>query len=154
MLAGEQAAQFELVELLGDRRDRRLDLGLLRLVVDLAGQLVQHLGVVELLRQLVVHVDVGFDVGVVGVDLLGALGVVPQVGAADLGFELDQPVAALGDLQVLGRLVETATDVAQVVGEVTHPLTRCSGSAVALLELLARPARARARCAASSRTRP
>ena len=47
VLAGEQAAQVELVELFGDRRDRRVELGLLRLVVDLAGHLVQHLGIFE-----------------------------------------------------------------------------------------------------------
>ena len=100
-----------------------LDLGLVRRVVDLARQFVQDLGVLELAGELVVQVDVGLDVGVVGVDLLGALGVVPEIGPADLGFELDQAVAALADLQVTGCLVETATNVAQVVGEVTHLLT-------------------------------
>ena len=120
VLAGEQAAQLEHVELLGDRRDAGLDLGLVGRVVDLARQFVQDLGILELAGELVVQVDVGLDVGVVGVDLLGTLGVVPEIGPADLGFELDQPVAALADLQVTGRLVETTANIAQVVGEVTH----------------------------------
>ena len=50
VLAGEQAAQLEQVELLAIDVIGLLDLRLLRLVVDLAGQFVQHLGVVELLR--------------------------------------------------------------------------------------------------------
>ena len=59
VLAGEQAAQVELIELLGDRRDGGVELGLLRRVVDLAGQLVQHLGVFELAREEVELIDVG-----------------------------------------------------------------------------------------------
>ena len=55
MLAGEQAAQLELVRSLASSDvDRVRDLGLLRLVVDFARQLVEDLGVVELLREAVV----------------------------------------------------------------------------------------------------
>ena len=51
VLAGEQAAQVELVELLArSTRSPRRCSGSCDLVVDLAGQLVQHLGVVELAR--------------------------------------------------------------------------------------------------------
>ena len=81
MLAGEQAAQLELIERGVDRRDRRLDLGLLALVVLVTGQLVEHLDVVELLREPVEDVEVVTDVGVLGVELLGPFLVVPQAGS-------------------------------------------------------------------------
>ena len=100
--------------------DGRVELGLLRRVVDLAGQLVQHLGVLQLAGQQVELVDVGLDVGVLGVDLLGLVLVVPQVGAADLVLELDQPRPVGVDLEVAVRLAETAAQLFQIVGIVTH----------------------------------
>ena len=81
MLAGEQAAQLELVERRVDRSDRRLDLGLLGLVVLVAGELVEHLDVVELLGERVEHREVVADVGVLGVELLGPVLVVPEAGS-------------------------------------------------------------------------
>ena len=95
VLAGEQAAQLELVERVRRSTSTRgLDLGLLRLVVDLAGQLVQHLDVLELAGQSRRTSSMSsLDVGVLGVDLLGQLLVVPQVGAGDLELELGEPRA-------------------------------------------------------------
>ena len=91
-----------------------------RRVVDLARQLVQHLGVFELPRELVELVDVGLDVGVLGVDLLGLVLVVPQVGAGNLVLELGQPRAVGVDLEIAVGLAETATQFLQIVGEITH----------------------------------
>ena len=71
---------------LRDRRDRRVDLGLLRLVVVLAGQLVQHLGVVELAAPSASNVSTSSCTLAYSVlTFLASVLVVPQVGAADLG---------------------------------------------------------------------
>ena len=89
-----------------------VDIGLLALVVHLAGHLVQHLGVVEFAAELVEQVDVALHVGVVRVQLLGIVGVVPQVGAADLGFEFDEAHPVGADLQVAVGLAEAAAQIA------------------------------------------
>ena len=52
VLAGEEAAQLELGEAAVETGDGLGDLGLLALVLQLAGQLGQRLGVLELLREL------------------------------------------------------------------------------------------------------
>ena len=59
--------------------ERRFDLGLLGVVALLAGELVEHLGVRQRLIEGVVGGDVVAEVGVLGVQRLGVLGVVPQV---------------------------------------------------------------------------
>ena len=92
-----------------------------RLVVLLAGQLVEHLGVVELLaparrRSPRSSRTLAYS----PVERLGGVGVVPQVGPAHLGLQLGQPVARLADAQVPLGLAEPAAQLAQVVGEVTH----------------------------------
>ncbi len=102
MLASEQAPQFELIESSRQRGKRAGDLVLLGLVVEFAGQLVQHLGIGEVTSETVVDVDVVFDGGVVAVDLLGPLGIVPQVGTANLGFEFDEAVPGLLDAEIAG----------------------------------------------------
>ena len=88
--------------------------------------------------------QVGLDVGVVGADLLGALGVVPQIGRE---ISCSSSTSRFRDSSTsgIGRLVETAGDVAQIVGEVTH---RSSPSRPIRLRrgrscILARPTRAR-----------
>ena len=103
--------------------------------------------------QAVVGAEVVGDHGQLGVDLLGPLLVVPEVGAAGLGLELGQPGPQLLDAEVDARLVEAATEVADGVGEVAHRSSTGPRSAVAELELLAAAARARARCGASCPSR-
>ena len=70
--------------------------------------------------QRVVGRQVVADVGVLGGQRLGRVGVVPEVGPAHLGLQLGQPVARLADAQVRLGLAEPAAQLAQVVGEVTH----------------------------------
>ena len=117
---GEQAAQVELVEAPADVGDRRLDVGLLGLVALVAGELVEHLGVRQRLLEAVVGGDVVAQVGVLGVQRLGVLGVVPQVGPRHLRLDLGHPRAGVVDVEVARRLVEPPPLLPQVVGEVTH----------------------------------
>ena len=100
--------------------DRCFDVGLLGLVVFVAGQLVEHLDVGELLGERVEHGEIVTDVGVLGVELLRAVLVVPERRIGDLRFEHGEPLAVVGDRQVRLGLGETATDVAEVRGEVAH----------------------------------
>ncbi len=120
VLAGEQAAQLELVERRADRGDRVVDVRLLRLVVLVAGELVQHLDVADPRGQVVERREVVTDVGVLGVELLRPLLVVPQPGFGDLGLEDREALAVVVDRQIARRLVEATLHVADVLGEVTH----------------------------------
>ena len=108
VFAGEEAAELKPVERGGDRGDLLLDVALLRLVVLLARQLVQHVGIVELLCETVEDVEIVLDRRVLGVDLASRVGVVPEVGPLHLGLELDDPVAALVDVQVRRGLTQSA----------------------------------------------
>ena len=72
--------------------DHRLELGRHRVVALLDGQLVQGLGVGQAGCEPVQQVDVVLDLAVLAGHLLADLGVVPEVGPAQLGLELGQPV--------------------------------------------------------------
>ena len=118
--SGEQATQVELVETPADVGDRRLDVGFLGLVALLAGQLMQHFGVGQGLLEPVVGGHVVAEVGVLGVQRLGVVGIVPQVGAGHLRLDLGHARAGVGDVEVPRRLVEPPALLAEVVGEVPH----------------------------------
>ncbi len=109
VLAGEQAAQLEAIERRVQGSDRRLDLGFLRGVVLVAGQFVERLDVAELLGEPVERVEVVLDVGVLGVELLRALLVVPERRVGDLGFEHGEPLTVVDDREIGLGLVEAAT---------------------------------------------
>ena len=81
---------------------------------------MQRFGISESPGQVVERIDVVLDVRVFGVDPLGELGIVPQIGPLHLRFEFDQSVAPGLDVQVFASLVEASALFAQVVGEVTH----------------------------------
>ena len=105
MLAGEQAAQLEQVELratidvMTSAISGSCDSSSTSRASSCSTSTSSSCG-----GEAVERLDVVLDAGVVGVDLLGVLGVVPQIRPGDLRFELDQPVAAVGDLQVLRGL--------------------------------------------------
>ena len=137
----KKLAQLERVERATDGAGRRRDLGLLRLVVHFPGHLVQHLGVVEHTAQTVEVLDVGLDIGVLRVELLRPILVIPETGLGDRVLELGQPAAGLVDLQIAVGLVEPSAQRLEIVGEVAHRAS--DRRTMALLVLLARPARAR-----------
>ena len=88
VLAGQQGADLELVDLLAQRDQLALGLGQAGRVALLLGQLVQHAGVVEPAAQLLDPAQVALQVGQPGGELLGALDVVPQVGRGGLLLQL------------------------------------------------------------------
>ena len=120
-------------------RDRGGDLGLLGLVELLPRQLGERRSVLDPRRQALVEREVRVGSGELALHLLRDLRVIPQVGASQLGLELRTTQAQLVDPQVLVGLVQATRQVGQRGREVLH-----SRSPVALLELLATAARARA----------
>src|SRR5204863_10139986 len=114
--------------------------GHLALVALLTRELGQRLGVVELLLEALIELDVGRDRGQLASDLLGELLVVPEVGARRFGLQLRSPVARVVDAELLLRLVQSLPDRPEVVTEITHVV---ASAPVAHLELLAAAARAR-----------
>ena len=87
MLAGEQRAQLESVELLGERGDPGRDLRLLRRVAFLACELRERVEVVEGRSEALDQLDVFTQPRQLGGDLARRGLVVPQVGLRDLLFE-------------------------------------------------------------------
>ena len=65
----------------------RDDVWLLRFVIHLAGHLVQYLDVFDITGESVIGLDVAFHVGVLAVNSLGKLLVIPQVWARHLNLE-------------------------------------------------------------------
>ena len=59
-------------------------------------------------------VEVVADVGVLGVQLLGPLLIVPERRIGDLGFEHGEPFTVVVDLQIGLGLAEATFDVAQI----------------------------------------
>ena len=104
----------------GHRRDLGLDLGLLALVVVVAGEFVERFDVADPLGQRIEGVEVVFQVGVLRVELARVVLIVPQRRVGHLGFEHREPLPVLGDRQIARRLVEAALDVGNVGGEVAH----------------------------------
>ena len=80
----------------------------------------QGLGVVEATDEVVVGVEVVADGGELGLHPAGQLGVVPQVGAGELGLELRATCPQLGDGQIPLGLGEPAPQRGDLVGEVLH----------------------------------
>ena len=91
VLAGEQRAQLQRVELTAERGDAGVDLLLDRVVALLARELGERLEVGDRAVELVDERDVFLELRELGVDLAGAVLVVPEVGLADLDLELPDP---------------------------------------------------------------
>ncbi len=142
VLTGEQRAQLQRVELTAERFEPGADLALDRLVALLAGKLGERLEIRNRAVELIDEGDVLLELRELGVDLAGAILVVPEVGLADLDLELLDPGPRLVDLQVGARALDAAAQFGQVVGEVTHGEVGRS-AAVAELVLLAAPTEAR-----------
>ncbi len=120
VLTGEERPQLELVERRREAADRLRDLRLLAVVALLAGELVQHLRVLEAAREPVERAEVVAQRGVLGVHGLRPFLVVPEIGLADLDLELGDAGPGRVDLQVRLGLVEPLAERAEVVGVVTH----------------------------------
>ncbi len=83
--------------------DHALQLGRHRVVALLHGQLVQGLGVGDPALQVVEQVDVVLGLAVLACHPLADLGVVPQVGSAQLGLQLGQPAPQRVEVAGSGR---------------------------------------------------
>ena len=123
MLPGEQCPQLELGEAGSQSVEGVDDLTLEGVVTFFTAEPVEGVGVVEATGERPVEVEVVGGGGQLGVDLLGLLGVVPEVGAAGLGLELGTGRFELGDAQVGVGVVEAAPQRVDVVGEVLHGVT-------------------------------
>ena len=145
VLAREERAQLEPVELAGERGDAALDLGLLGVVALFARQLVQRLEVGEAAFEIVDELDVVADARHLGRHAPGGVGIVPEVGARGVGLEVGEPRPVRVDLQVGARIVDPAAEIGEVIGEVADGETGSRAgeigeprsAAVAELELLA-----------------
>ncbi len=143
VLAGEQRAQLELVELADETGDPLRDLGLDRVVTLLAAELVERLDVGEPLLEADDEVDVVLGPGQLAGHRPGGVGVVPEAGLARLHLELLDPRRGRIDAQVRARVGDAALEIGEVVGEVAHREPFGEGddgarsAAVAELELLA-----------------
>src|SRR4029453_8292753 len=132
VLAGEQRAQLQLVEVVGQGRGAGVDLRLDRAIALL--EAVEDLEVVAYPSEL-------------GRDLARLVLVVPQVGPARLLLQLGQPVPRRVDLEISAGVVDAAAEIGQQFCEVAHRegcgCGRRGSATVAVLELLTAPAVAR-----------
>jgi hypothetical protein len=66
------------------------------------------------------HADVFFDVGVLSVELLGSVLVIPETRFRYFVFEDGKTLTIVTDREIYLGLAESSLQLADVLGEVTH----------------------------------
>ena len=115
VLATEQRAQLEAIELLPDLRHPVGDLTLDGVVALFACELEQRLEIRDALRQTVDELDVDAHARLLRRDLARLFLVVPQLGIGGLRVELFQTLARVLDVQVLVRVAHAASRARQAL---------------------------------------
>src|SRR5438132_6537648 len=133
VLAAEQCAELQAVEVANQSTDALGDLRLEGRVVFVPRELVQGLDVRKSPIELVDQLDVLAHARHLGRHLARPIGVAPEIGRARLLFEIREPGARLADAQVLVRLGDSTREISDLLREITH----ATSTPVAELVLLA-----------------